>query len=238
MSYILEALKKAQAERQLGNAPTIHAPQPVQVGTAAGGAAAQRKPLLVGLGAGALVVLLGAVLMWRHGPAPETQKPAQAAQPSATPGAAAATLAVRAPDLPPPAPPTPRAVEPRALPVVPVPAPAPMPMPAQAGDARVASAANPPPAPLPTPVPASTSTPAPEDSLPLAQQLPETIRSQIPRVAFGGYMYSPNPSDRLVLVDNVLRHEGEEVAPGLVLEKLMPKAAVMNFRGVRYRVAY
>ena len=26
MSYILEALKKAQAERQLGNAPTIHAP--------------------------------------------------------------------------------------------------------------------------------------------------------------------------------------------------------------------
>jgi general secretion pathway protein B len=26
MSYILEALKKAQAERQLGHAPTIHAP--------------------------------------------------------------------------------------------------------------------------------------------------------------------------------------------------------------------
>ena len=26
MSYILEALKKAQAERQIGSAPTIHAP--------------------------------------------------------------------------------------------------------------------------------------------------------------------------------------------------------------------
>lgn len=254
MSYILEALKKAQAERQLGNAPTIHAPQPVQVSTAAGGAAAQRKPLLVGLGAGALVVLLGAAVMWRHAAAPEAQKPAQAAQPSATPGAAAAALAVRAPDLPPPAPRVvePRVVEPRAVPVAPAPAPM------QAGDARVASAANPPPAaarpaqpdamaqnaarqapaPLPTPVPASPSAPAPEDSLPLVQQLPETIRSQIPRVAFGGYMYSPNPADRLVLVDNVLRHEGEEVAPGLVLEKLMPKAAVMNFRGVRYRVAY
>ena len=51
-------------------------------------------------------------------------------------------------------------------------------------------------------------------------------------------MYSANPADRLLLVDNALRHEGEEVAPGLVLEKLMPKAAVMNFRGIRYRVAY
>jgi hypothetical protein len=54
MSYILEALKKAQAERQLGNAPTIHAPQPVQASAAAGeGLAGSRKPLLLGVGAGA-----------------------------------------------------------------------------------------------------------------------------------------------------------------------------------------
>jgi general secretion pathway protein B len=85
---------------------------------------------------------------------------------------------------------------------------------------------------VPAPAPAS------EDSLPSLQQLPESIRAQIPRVNFGGYMYSANPADRLVLVDKGLRHEGEEVGPGLVLEKLLPHAAVMNFRGVRYRVAY
>jgi general secretion pathway protein B len=85
------------------------------------------------------------------------------------------------------------------------------------------------------PVPAA---PAPEDSLPWLQQLPEAIQRDVPRVSFGGYMYSANPADRLLLVDKALRHEGEEVAPGLVLEKLLPKAAVMNFRGVRYRVAY
>jgi len=28
------------------------------------------------------------------------------------------------------------------------------------------------------------------------------------------------------------------LAPGLVLERLMPKYAVMNYRGTRYRVAY
>ena len=51
-------------------------------------------------------------------------------------------------------------------------------------------------------------------------------------------MYSKNPADRLLLIDKTLRHEGEEVAPGLVLEKLLPKAAVMNFKGYRYRVPY
>ena len=249
MSYILEALKKAQAERQLGNAPTIHAPQPVQV-NAAGGAAENRKPLLLGLGGGALVVLLGAALMWHRAPAPEATKLAQAAQPaapSATAGTGpttngAATLAVRAPDLPPPVPAVPRAAPAPA----PVPA-APAPAPRASADARAASAASAP-APSATAMQAQTTqppavqrqpaAPAPEDSLPLVQQLPDAVRSQIPHVAFGGYMYSANPADRLVLIDNALRHEGEEVAPGLVLEKLMPKAAVMNFRGVRYRVAY
>ena len=64
------------------------------------------------------------------------------------------------------------------------------------------------------------------------------MQQGLPQVAFGGYMYSPNPADRLLLIDKVLRHEGEEVAPGLTLEKLLPKAAVLNFRGTRYRVPY
>jgi general secretion pathway protein B len=251
MSYILEALKKAQAERQLGSAPTIHAPQPVQVNAAAGGQPANRKPLLLGLGAGALVVLAGAALMWRHAPAPEAQKVAQATQPAlpappAAAGAASATLAVRAPDIPPPAPAAPRVAETHAALAAPAPAPVPAPASRAGADAHVAGSAVPPSAPVAAaaaqPQAAAPAgphpAPAPEDSLPLAQQLPEAIRGQIPRVSFGGYMYSANPADRLVLVDNALRHEGEEVAPGLVLEKLMPKAAVMNFRGVRYRVAY
>jgi general secretion pathway protein B len=93
------------------------------------------------------------------------------------------------------------------------------------------------PAPAPS-APVATRVSAPEDGLPYLQQLPDAQQRDIPRVTFGGYMYSSNPADRLLLVDKALRHEGEEVAPGLVLEKLLPKAAVMNYRGTRYRVAY
>jgi len=218
MSYILEALKKAQAERQLGNAPTLHAAQAVPALQPE--AATSRKPLFVGLGAGALVVVLGAVFLWRAGPAPAPAAPVALAPsaPAAAPAPASPAVAQAASN----------SLEVSAPPPPPQPVHAPQPRVADAAPARMAT---------PAPVPAAPATAA-EDSLPYLQQLPESVQSGIPRVAFGGYMYSANPADRLLLVDKALRHEGEEVAPGLVLEKLLPRAAVMNYRGVRYRVAY
>ena len=229
MSYILEALKKAQAERQLGNAPTIHAPPVAAPEPAAG--VASRKPLLIGLGAGALVVAAGALWLGRPTPAPQVvaQAPAvpapRPAAPTPTPAPApapvpvAAQLEVSAPPAPPTRPPEHVVARvPEAALAATHPAPS-----RPAPEARTV-------APMPAP--------APEASLPFVQQLPEAQQRDIPRVTFGGYMYSSNPSDRLLIVDKALRHEGEEIAPGLVLEKLLPKAAVMNYRGTRYRVAY
>ncbi|WP_172402236.1 general secretion pathway protein GspB, partial [Janthinobacterium sp. GW460P] len=97
--------------------------------------------------------------------------------------------------------------------------------------------AAPPPVAAPAPaVPAPT--PAGEESVPGMRDLPEPIQRQIPPISIGGYIYSKNPADRLLLIDKVLRHEGEELAPGLVLEKLQPKAAIFSFKGYRYRVPY
>jgi general secretion pathway protein B len=91
------------------------------------------------------------------------------------------------------------------------------------------------PAPTPTPVPEPAAT---DDGVLSMRELPEPIQRQIPQLALGGYIYSKTPAERLLLVDKVLRHEGEELAPGLTLEKLQPKAAVFNYKGYRYRVAY
>jgi general secretion pathway protein B len=248
MSYILEALKKAQAERQLGNAPTLHAAQPVVPALPA--SAASRKPLLVGLGAGALVVVAGAVLLWRSAPAPVTpvaalpSAPPAAASPAAGSPVVANSLEVSAPPAPPQEvrAPQPRVMQPAPAPVAVRAVPQALP---PAPPAPVVAAVRTPTA-VPTPAPVAATAPAriqapaaaPDESLPYLQQLPESVQRDVPRVAFGGYMYSANPADRLLLVDKALRHEGEEVAPGLILEKLLPRAAVMNYRGVRYRVSY
>jgi general secretion pathway protein B len=232
MSYILEALKKAQAERQLGATPTIHAP------TLDGIAARETrstpwKPLA--LAAGAIAVVGVAALLWRqHGTPPAVAATASTAAPAATSPAAPlvmpaapAVVAVRSAPSEPPA-------------AAPVPAPAPAV--AVPASAVVAAAVPPTPAHKPVPdaaKPAKVAAVEPqEEPAQLRSELPEPIQRSIPPIAMGGYMYSKNPADRLLLIDKVLRHEGEEVAPGLVLEKLQPKAAVFTFKGYRYRVPY
>jgi len=204
MSYILEALKRAQAERQLGSAPTLLA---VPVGAAPARDATRRLPAWSARSAVALaltLVLALALLAWRlQSPAvtPPVQQPAAPAPLPAALPAAAPPLAV-----------VPSSVAPEK--------PAPNPKT------------------IPKPAPMLRAAAAEDDKLPSLRELPEPVQHAVPALVFGGYMYSNNPADRLLLIDKALRHEGEEVAPGLVLEKLLPKAAVMNYKGYRYRVPY
>ncbi|WP_300759045.1 general secretion pathway protein GspB [Janthinobacterium sp.] len=212
MSYILEALKKSQAERQLGELPSIHAPQ-FPLHHVHGVAGNSRLPVWLGLGAVSLAVL-AALLWWQPwqqkiaAPAPVAAAPVPLPLPAAPP-APATVAATPAPTL-----------APAPVKVAPVPESKPQPQPV----ARVEAAA-------PASVPA-------EEVIPGLRDLPEPIRQQIPPIVLGGYIYSKNPEDRLLLIDKVLRHEGEELAPGLVLEKLQPKAAIFNFKGYRYKMPY
>lgn len=216
MSYILEALKKAQAERELGSAPTIHA---APIHAAPVDSAASRQPLLIGLAAGAVVAGVAAFAMLRQS-APAPQPKVIAAAPAPQPPAVA----------PPPPPPV-AAPAPVVKPVVAaVKPPAPKPQPKKPEPVEEAVKPEP-------PAPVAIAAPV-EDTTPPLSQLPEAIQREVPKIAVGGYIYSANPADRLLLIDKVLRREGEEVAPGLVLEKLLPKAAVMNYRGYRYRHPY
>ena len=222
MSYILEALKKSQAERQLGELPSIHAPQ-VQLNSAPDMDGARRLPVLLGVSA---VCIVGAVLwVW------QPWQPWQAGVPVTAPVTVPVPLA--AVPAPVPAPVPVPASAPAPTPVV-VAAPAPVsvrPAPQPARPAPVASAVPIAAAPLPAAA-------AVEEVIPGLRDLPEPIQRQIPPIALGGYIYSKDPADRLLLIDKVLRHEGEEVAPGLVLDKLQPKAAIFSFKGYRYRVPY
>jgi general secretion pathway protein B len=218
MSYILEALKKAQAERQLGNAPTIHAPH---LHHAAPLLPAVKKSGVLALAVGAAVVAAAGWFAWsQRAPAPAAvlTPPAPVAAPAAAPTPAPAPVAVVAPA---PVASTPPPAVARVEPVV------------RPRKAAVPAAPVSPVAPVAAPAPAPA-----EENIRYAKDLPSEIQQQLPRVGFGGYMYSDNAADRLVLVDKTLRHEGEEIAPGLMLEKLLPKGAVLNYRGTRYRVGF
>ncbi|AQR68186.1 hypothetical protein BZG29_07315 [Janthinobacterium sp. LM6] len=240
MSYILEALKKSQAERQLGELPSIHAPQ-VQLHDGAASGAARRAPVWLALG-GVTVAVAAALLLWQPWQAGAAAPvPVPVPLSAAAPAVLAQAVPTPLPAVVPPAVPVSAAAPPAVAAPVPVPPAAtaapvhharPVPEPKQETPGQAAPA-------VPAPVPAMPApAPAAEETVPGMRDLPEPIQRQIPAIAIGGYIYSKNPADRLLLIDKVLRHEGEELAPGLVLEKLQPKAAIFSFKGYRYRVPY
>ena len=231
MSYILEALKKSQAERQLGELPSIHAPQ-VQLHDGAASASARRTPVWLALGGVAVAVAVAAaLLLWQPWQTDAAAPAAAAVVPAVLAQAVPAPLPVAAPPAA-VAPAPVAAFVPPAATAAPVHHARPVAEPKQETPGQAVSP------PVAAPAPAVPPTPAAEESVPGMRDLPEPIQRQIPAIAIGGYIYSKNPADRLLLIDKVLRHEGEELAPGLVLEKLQPKAAIFSFKGYRYRVPY
>ena len=230
MSYILDALRKADAERDRGHVPGIHA-QPSFGGLPPTDASGAARPW-VWLGAGALAMTVIAAAVWyfvggstRQAPPIAAVVPPVAAAVSPPPAFAPAPVIAAAP--PPPAP----------VPVVRKPRPAP----ALAATPTIANApigaAPAAPSALPAAPPASPAAAA-ADRIYAVNELPEDIRRQLPAVSVGGSMYSPTPSNRVLIVNGQVLHEGDRVAPELTLQQIRAKGAVLNFRGYRYAIGF
>ena len=80
------------------------------------------------------------------------------------------------------------------------------------------------------PVPAS-STPSAELPLP-------ADGAGMPKLTITGGVYSDAPGQRMLIVNGQVLNEGSEAAPGVVLEQIRPRTAVLGFRGQRYVVNY
>ena len=170
MSYILDALQRADAERGRGNVPGLHARQlPTALEEAAAARTGLRGPLVWG---GLLVLVLAATVaglwMWRSPASPSApvvtataSQPAPAATPVASPPLPAAVPVVPAvpvaPVVSPAAPTAPIATPPAALaPSAPASVGAP---PAPSATVQAAAVARTAPQPAPTAPPAASDTP-------------------------------------------------------------------------------
>ena len=245
MSYILDALRRAQAERGRGSVPGLHTPATPVAGPNMQGPAPARGLPWLGIaalaGAGAVA---GVWWLWRSPPvtvaavAPAPTMPVPVAVPAPVPqqppptASAPAHAPVAEPALvaapaPAPTPTSPRAAQ--------VEAPSP---PARAGRSA--------PAPAPAPAVATRTlapravqpaSPSPQESTGTVfalADLPAAVREQLPTLQLAGVTYSANPLYRMVIVNGQVLHEGNTAAPGLVLERIEPTRTVWAFRGYRY----
>ena len=226
MSYILDALKKAEAERRIGT----NASSPASLPAADSMQYAHRKAAMrspwpwVAMTA---VAALLAAYSWLRQP-PVVPPVAQHA-----PVPVAAAQAQQAVASPLPAEPQQQAIQPATAPAQPAIAESPPeePKPRSAKRAKPAGKKH-------ADAEKKTAEPAAPPPPPTLRELPDNIQREIPQLSVGGYIYSGSKADRSVLINGRLLHEGEEAAPGLILEKMMPNGMVLNYKGYRYRAGY
>jgi general secretion pathway protein B len=84
------------------------------------------------------------------------------------------------------------------------------------------------------PTPARPAPPA----VPLIDALPSTTQRQLPKLSLGGSIYSDDPAARFLIINGSTFHQGDSVAPDLMLEQIRPHDAVLNFKGQRFRLVF
>ena len=66
--------------------------------------------------------------------------------------------------------------------------------------------------------------------------VPPDLRREMPPMTVGGSIYSDSPASRFVMVNGQVVREGEAAAPGVTLERIGPKSAVLRWRDMRIEV--
>jgi len=247
MSYILDALRKSDLQRQRGAAPTLLA---VQESTPA-----RTRPALLAYGLlAAVLVGAGIVIGWMRPwqpeqaapvrPEPVAAKPLESTPPQPAPAPSETVPQPKPePNLQNPPLPARAALTPSEIAPQPKPKRKPKPeLPARAkpqtdGPPREADAA----------APGTTTAPAPERPVDTASaeaagvqtvismaELPPSVRQELPAIKISVHAYSANPGGRLVSIDNRILREGDFVVPGLELEEITPDGMIFAYKGYRF----
>lgn len=236
MSYILDALRRADSERERGAVPSLHSKQiaPGVADADDGDEPAGRsvQPLWWAVG-GLSLALVGMVAWLVLGRSAVEPEPVRVAPPVAQAPVSPA---------PPPVPETPAlAAAPQPAPEPAAAQPAPVErtsVPVSTAPARVAAAPKPAPKPAEKPVAAVPAARDEDTPVPSISELPDDIRRQLPTLSVSGASYSKNPASRMLILNGQVFKEGDRVANDLVLEQIRLKSAVLSFRGRRYSVSF
>ncbi|MGB7996841.1 MAG: AAA family ATPase [Photobacterium halotolerans] len=67
--------------------------------------------------------------------------------------------------------------------------------------------------------------------------LPQAVQARLPAINLQTHIYSSSADSRWVKVNNREAYEGDEVAPGVTLEKIEPRKVILDFEHIRFEMA-
>ena len=225
MSYILEALKKAELKSERDGMPSLL--------SSTGAADHRRGGLLLYPLIGALLLNAGVMFWWVRPWWPKesqiaVQLPAVRPQ---VPAAVEPPLNTRGPK---------RLENIQEVPSVKEPAPARPNVARKEGrDASLSRLrkAQPPGAELVQPQPPPERRVASSTRVLSLSELPITVRRTLPEFKVSGHAYSPEPGSRVARINDQILQEGQSLAPGLKVEEITPGGIVLSYQGYRFQIS-
>jgi general secretion pathway protein B len=219
MSFILDALKKSESDRQRQSGPALF-----EVKVAA---PRTRLPLWAIAIAGLLAVNL-AIVMWMLSRHPATRSAdTGAGQPLLAPAAAATTPAPAPASVPLPAP----AAQPPATAPSPVLVPNPG---ATGGGSDNPDDYAPATEPAAPPLLGSRVRRGTADGVPLYQDAAATPGTRIPQLRLDLHVFALHPQDRFVMINMHKLREGDSLPEGVHVDRITPEGAVLSYSGSQF----
>jgi general secretion pathway protein B len=240
MSYILDALRKSEAERRQVETPVL-SPGTVDV------VEVPRRSIAAWAGiAAVLVVAVGATLYWLYGTRGEPDRAgARSASVAAAPPAPVTSTAAAKP--PAPSRPETEARKPadappelKRHPLATAPEP---PVRDLAGETRV-EAAKPKRAPSSTAsrdagsgqANVATATAPTREQVVVLRSMPLDFQRALPELVVNIHIYARHEAERILYINNRQYHAGERVRADIVVEDIVEDGAVLSYRGQRFKL--
>ncbi len=104
---------------------------------------------------------------------------------------------------------------------------APVPPPAQVSPAQPAASET---------KPVEAKIPSPENKIYNVMELPTPIQQGLPAFAISAHIYSNDPASRMVKINGQMMREGQDLAAGLKLDEITPNGVIFSYQNYRFRV--
>jgi general secretion pathway protein B len=83
--------------------------------------------------------------------------------------------------------------------------------------------------------PTGLSDPTQEQKVMTMGELPPSIRQELPSMQISLHLYSTRPKNSYVSINSRMLQEGEDLAPGIRLEQITPDGMIFSYKGYRFR---
>ena len=81
-----------------------------------------------------------------------------------------------------------------------------------------------------------TGTPSEPNQVPFLRTMPEDFQRSLPKLVVNIHVYSPDESQRMLYINNRRYHKGDQVEGGARVEEIVEDGVVMVHRGTRFKL--